>query len=120
MDDAGEHLQRADRLRRSRDFRRVGAHGRRTASHNFVVLAAGRPEGLSAAGVRLGITVTRRVGKAVIRNRVKRLVRECFRKRRSGLAWELDVVVIARGGAAALGAREVETELGSLLAGLAR
>ena len=92
----------------------------RAASSNFVVLAARRPPELHGEGPRLGITVTRRVGKAVIRNRVKRQVRECFRRRRALLDDGLDVVVIARAGAAGLLAPGVEVELGSLLGGLPR
>lgn len=91
----------------------------RAASANFVVLAARRPPELLAEGARLGITVTRRVGKAVTRNRIKRQVRECFRRRRR-LLDELDVVVIARGGAAGLLTPEVEIELGALFGGVAR
>lgn len=79
-----------------------------------MVLAAWRPPGLPAKGARLGITVTRRVGKAVTRNRLKRQIRECFRRRRALLDAGLDVVVIARGGAAGLLTPEVEAELGLL------
>ena len=92
----------------------------RAASRNFVVLAAWRPNELASEGARLGITVTRRVGKAVTRNRVKRQVRECFRRRRRLLDEGLDVVVIARGGAAELLTPEVEAELGGLFGGLSR
>ena len=52
---------------------------------------------------RLGVTVSRRIGNAVARNRVKRRVRECFRKViRDRLPAGTSIVVIARGGAAAL------------------
>jgi ribonuclease P protein component len=54
----------------------------------------------------------------VTRNRVKRQVRECFRRRRRLLEAGLDVVVIARGGAAELLTPEVESELGGLFGGL--
>jgi ribonuclease P protein component len=96
----------------------VSRDASRTASRNFVVLAARRPPELLGEGARLGITVTRRVGKAVTRNRVKRQIRECFRRRRRLLGAGLDVVVIARGGAAQLLTAEVETELGGLFGGL--
>jgi ribonuclease P protein component len=58
----------------------------------------GRPEGPS----RLGLTVSRKVGNAVVRNRVKRRVREWFRRTRSSFAGSWDIIVIARRDAAEL------------------
>jgi ribonuclease P protein component len=58
----------------------------------FLVFILARSDGEAA---RLGITVTRKVGNAVRRNRIKRLVREWFRQRRAELdSW--DVVVVAK------------------------
>jgi len=99
-------FSRSDRLRDSRDYQRVSRTGRRSASRYFVVLRAPSGDaGSKAVGpcerVRLGITVSRKVGNAVKRNYIKRCVREWFRLRRSS---ELsgDVVVIARRDAATL------------------
>ncbi len=66
--------------------------GRRVGTRWFLVFLAQREGGGSA---RLGITVTRKVGKAVRRNRIKRLVREWFRVHSRELG-ALDVVVIAK------------------------
>ena len=61
---------------------------------------------------RLGVTVSRRVGIAVVRNRVKRRVRECFRKElRAQMPAGTSMVVIARGGAGALEAAAISDEL---------
>lgn len=79
---------------------------------HFVVLLQPRPVGDRA--VRLGITVSRRVGDAVRRNRVKRMVREAFRRRRATFPAGHDVVVVAKVGAATLASREVEAELRAL------
>jgi ribonuclease P protein component len=87
----------------------VNEHAVRAASANFVVLAAPRRDPRESP--RLGITVTRRVGNAVVRNRVKRRVREAFRHQRSELRHPLDVIVIARKGAVNLASAEVESEL---------
>jgi ribonuclease P protein component len=65
-------------------------------------------------GPKLGLAVSRRVGNAVARNQVKRLVREWFRRNRSGLPPATDWVVIARNGAAELSASAMASELGRL------
>ncbi len=61
---------------------------------------------------RLGVTVSRRIGNAVVRNRMKRRVRELFRKAmRAHLPVGMSIVVIARGGAAALESAAISDEL---------
>ncbi len=61
---------------------------------------------------RLGVTVSRRIGNAVVRNRVKRRVREIFRKElRAQLPLGTSMVVIARGGTAALASPAIGDEL---------
>ena len=68
--------------------------GTRIDSDCFVVLYA--PNGLGRS--RLGVTVSKRVGRAVTRNRVKRLVREHFRQHKGLFSDSYDVNVIAKGG----------------------
>lgn len=113
-EDAG--LARGERLRSRRDYERLAHEGRRVASAHFVVSAARRAGTPEDERPRLGVTVSRRVGKAVVRNRVKRRVREVFRTRRALLPGLADVVVIARPGAGDLSAAEVDTELANLFA----
>lgn len=83
--------------------------GRRCAGAHFVVFSQLR----GGDGSRLGITVSRRVGTAVVRDRLKRRVREFFRKR-PPWAPSTDTVVIARPGAGALDYGAVSAELDSL------
>lgn len=64
---------------------------------------------------RIGVTVSRKVGGAVQRNRVKRWVREYFRLNRTELQPSSDIVVIARAGADKLSFKDVERELGTVL-----
>jgi ribonuclease P protein component len=84
-----------DRIRRRSDFKTVQSRGKRVHTPHFVIIVLPRPEGTQ----RLGITVTRKISpSAVRRNRVKRLVREVFRKNRE-LFPRADVVFIAKSGA---------------------
>jgi ribonuclease P protein component len=115
-----ERFSRRDRLRSRRDFERLAREGARRSSPYFVVLLSRGPRRASAgAGLRarLGVTASRKVGGAVVRNRVKRRIRDAFRRRRGLLPAELDVVVIARPGAASLSGPAVAEELGRLLGG---
>ena len=103
---------RSDRLLRSSEYQHVAQHGRRATSNAFVVLVAPR----SAAGPpRLGVTTSRKVGNSVARNRVRRRVREWFRRERGEIRASLDVVVIARRAAVDLAAAEVSPMLSALV-----
>lgn len=85
--------------------------GRRRVTTHFIVLTLKRNNGPS----RIGITTSRKVGHAPHRNRVRRLVREFFRRHHPAFRTTQDVVVIARPGAPLLGFRDVEHELGQAL-----
>jgi ribonuclease P protein component len=91
------------RLTRSGDFDRVYRDGRSRANRFFVLYAFPRAH---ADGVRLGISVGRKVGGAVQRNAVKRALREAFWALDEPLAAEHDVVVVARPDSAGLVERE--------------
>lgn len=80
------------RIVKSSDFRSLYNTGRRCDAGKFVLF--GRPNSLGYH--RLGLTVSRKVGGAVVRNRVKRLFREIFRRSSTGIPRHFDFVVNAK------------------------
>jgi ribonuclease P protein component len=95
---AAEGLGPEDRIRRRSDYLQIQKRGRRLHTRHFIILVLPNETGLR----RIGVTVTKKVSSAVGRNRVKRLVREVFRRNRSLFPEGSDVVLIARDGAASL------------------
>ncbi|GIW88446.1 MAG: hypothetical protein KatS3mg108_2770 [Isosphaeraceae bacterium] len=88
-----ERLRRRERVLDSAEFRE--AFERRRAVSDRWLVVYGRPSGLAYA--RLGVTVPRKVArKAVVRNRLKRLVREAFRRHKERWAAGVDLIVVPR------------------------
>jgi ribonuclease P protein component len=99
----------ADRLHHSAEFRYLQRYGARAEAAHFVLYAGRFPRSEKS---RLGVTVSKRVGIAVIRNRVKRRVREIYRLiLRAMLKPGISLVVIARPGAGELTSEAIGGEL---------
>ncbi|MFL2905535.1 MAG: ribonuclease P protein component [Limisphaerales bacterium] len=86
-------LTRAMRLRHRADFARLKQQGHRLAKGCLVLNWQELPPGSSS---RFAVITTRKLGKAVIRNRCRRLVRECVRLHQHVLRVPVDMVLIAR------------------------
>lgn len=85
-------FSRQHRLSGSQNFTRVFQKGRRSADHFFTVLYVANDTDCP----RLGFAISRkRVSKATVRNRIRRLVRESFRHNRQTLE-NVDIVIMAR------------------------
>jgi ribonuclease P protein component len=107
------------RLSRSGDFDRVYRDGRSHSNRFLVLYAFPRSEPDEAAGARLGISVSRKVGGAAERNAVKRALREAFWALDETLPDDHDFVIVARPDSSGLvereGTRGVAGALGELV-----
>jgi ribonuclease P protein component len=83
---------KAERILKRRDYVALSKSGRRVQNEHFIAYFAPSPH----SGTRIGITVTKKVGSAVKRNRIKRLVREYFRLNRHSLSGKWDINIIAK------------------------
>ena len=110
-------LRPDDRLKLRRDFVRAQQGGRKVHTAHFVVCVLARGD---ADRPRVGVTVTRKIGGAVQRNRVKRLVREVFRCNRELFPVGCDVVLIAKEGSPRLVMSAVLAEMRGSAGALAR
>jgi ribonuclease P protein component len=119
MSDAGTAQRSRARITRSGDFDAVYRRGRSAANRHLVVYAFAREDRPAGEPARLGLSVSRKVGGAVERNRVKRVLREQFAALSPGLPPGIDVVVIARPGAAEYLAERGSAALGARLGELA-
>ena len=119
MSDAGTAPRRRARITRSGDFDAVYRRGRSAANRHLVVYAFARDALSTTEPARLGLSVSKKVGGAVERNRVKRVLRERFAELVPTLPRGVDVVVIARPGCAEYVAEKGSAAIGARLAELA-
>ncbi|CAN5741738.1 ribonuclease P protein component [soil metagenome] len=104
-------LRRGTRLTDSPEFERVYKQGTAYRGKLFSVHAFPR----EAGGSRLGLSVSKKVGNAVVRNSVKRRLREVFRSRLPEIRDGWDFVISARPAAAGVDYRDLDTEFGRAL-----
>lgn len=109
---AGQRFPSERRIRKRADFRAVYDGGVRRGASCFTVFALTTNARLPG---RVGLTVTRRVGNAVTRNRCKRRLREAMRKNWNVLPDGVDVVLQARRSLATARAAQVENEIARVL-----
>jgi ribonuclease P protein component len=84
-----QRFTKVERLLKRPEYRKVYSNGKRYSFSLFTIFALATNREKS----RLGVTVTKRIGKAVVRNRSKRLLKEVFRRNKGRLPCSLDLVV---------------------------
>ncbi len=97
-------MKKSYRIKKNSEFQLVFKKGKSTANRQFVLYALKKP---GQKNFRIGLSVSKQIGNAVKRNRVKRLIRETFKELQHDLPNEYDLVIIARKPAASLNFHEV-------------
>jgi len=108
LDGAKVKLQRQYRLAKREDFSKVYRVGKSVANRQFVVYAMTNRK---TADFRVGISASKKLGNAVVRNRLRRLVKEIIRHEAERIAPGFDLIVIVRKPAVGLAYKEMEKSL---------
>nr|WP_245252454.1 ribonuclease P protein component [Paenibacillus sediminis] len=98
-------VQKKLRLRNRADFTRVYRHGKSFANHQFVVYWFHKRD---IERFRLGVSASKKIGNAVVRNRMRRLVKEIVRHHGDELIDHVDIIFIVRKGAVSMSYKELE------------
>jgi ribonuclease P protein component len=110
----GEHgvlclgMKKKYRIKKNEEFQQVFQDGKSMANRQFVIYVLDRPE---QPYFRLGLSVSKKIGKAVVRNRVKRYIRQAFLELQKEIVTGKDYVVIARMPASEMNYFEVKKSL---------
>ena len=100
-----------ERLRKNKDFQSVFQSGKSCANKYFVMYVSKNNLGIN----RFGVSVSKKIGNSVVRHRMKRLLKECFRLQEDMFNSSLDIVVIVRKGADSLDYEEVKKSVFHLM-----
>jgi len=105
-------LKKEFRIKKNKEFQEVFKKGQSFANRQFVVYKLGKQE---QKHFRIGLSVSKKIGNAVTRNRVKRYIRQAFLELEMKLNPEADYVIIARKPVADMGYDEVWKSLNHVL-----
>jgi len=104
-------LPKCERILNRNDFVNLNRLGKRQQTAHFTIIFMKNDLGIT----RLGITVSRKVGNAVRRNKLKRRIREFYRLHKSYFPRGFDIVIAAKRGAVDMGFFKIKEELGESL-----
>ncbi|UVI30325.1 ribonuclease P protein component [Paenibacillus spongiae] len=101
-------MQRKLRLRNREDFSRIYRNGKSFANSQFVIYWSRQPD---AEPFRLGVSASKKIGNAVVRNRMRRQVKEIARHLVGRITEHIDIIVIVRKPAVGMKLTELERSL---------
>jgi ribonuclease P protein component len=104
----GPHVKKEQRIKKNKEFQHVFQDGKSMANRQFVIYTLEKKE---QPEFRIGLSVSKKIGNAVTRNRIKRLVRQAFLEMKEQLPGYVDIVVIARKPTAEMSYEEVQKSL---------
>jgi ribonuclease P protein component len=104
-------MRRKFRIKKNEDFQTVFKHGKSIANRQFVIYMLQKPE---EREFRIGLSVSKKIGNAVTRNRVKRLIRQVFLEEKHRIVSGSEFIIIARKPAADMNYHEVKSSLNHL------
>lgn len=104
-------MEKAYRIKKNSDFQFIYKKGKSVANRQFVVYTKTNKE---LAHFRLGISVSKKIGNAVVRNRIKRAIRENFKVHKEDII-PIDIIVIARQPAKDMDTLQIQSSLEHVL-----
>ncbi|WP_096186089.1 ribonuclease P protein component [Evansella halocellulosilytica] len=105
-------MKKENRLKKNEEFQIVFQRGTSVANRQFVVYQV---EKKAQKDVRIGLSVSKKIGNAVTRNRIKRLIREVLRDLIPELKQNYDLIIIARKPVAEMNQHEVKKSINHVL-----
>lgn len=106
-----QKFTKKERIRSRTEYTEIFNQGKKTYSSNLIIFCRANGENYT----RVGITASRKVGKAVVRNRVKRFLREYYRQHKSYFATSYDYSLVVRQGFSQLPKKKADEQLAALL-----
>ena len=94
-------MKRFPSIKKNEEFRRIYRSGKSCANDSLIMYVLKQED--NKENKRIGISASKKIGNSVVRHRIARVLRECFRLHRDELKSGYDIVVIARQPAAAMG-----------------
>ncbi|MCP3763094.1 ribonuclease P protein component [Domibacillus sp. A3M-37] len=101
-------MKKSFRIKKNDDFQTVFSKGKSFANRQFVVYMYKKEQNVP---FRIGLSVSKKLGNAVVRNRIKRYIRQSFTELKADIKPGYDFIVIARKPAADLSCAEVKGSL---------